>query len=198
MTSTSCSAPSSRRRAAAWGSACSSAARSSSDIRAACGPSRTRTGPARRSRSRSLGVADVVRGRAAGTEHVVMRDAPAGLDRRRRRLGPRVVAGPAAAGRICRGSVLVGRGVPRLGSPRRDQLPPSRRRHARDVRPRPARGTGAPAPRDPDRLHHRRTGIRPCGRASLRAGPSSVFSSRSARQRCSTRSTAALRTRQDR
>ena len=36
----------------------------------------------------------------------------------------------------------------------RDELPAPRRRDARDVRPRPATGTGASAPGDPDRLHH--------------------------------------------
>ena len=52
----------------------------------------------------------------------------------------------AAAGWVRRGSVLIRRSIPRLGARRRDQLPPPRHRDARDVRPRPATGTGESPP----------------------------------------------------
>ena len=114
--------------------------------------------------------------------------AAVGLDRRRRRLGPRIAARPAAPAGVRVGGLRVGRSVPRLGSRGRDELPAPRCRDARDVRPRPATGTGASAPGDPDRLHHGQRRSDRSGRASSRAGPSSASSSPSARRRCSTRS----------
>ena len=146
-------ARSSRRRAAAWGSACSSVARSSSDIRAACGPSRTRTGPAPRSRSRSLAAANGP-GRVHARRHLVTGKAPlvSIVDDDisvRESLPPLLRQVGYAAEAFSSAEAFLA-----SDRRRRDELPPPRRRDAGDVRPRAAGGTGAAAPDDPDHLRH--------------------------------------------